>query len=334
MIDCYTPTRNGLLGVADWLAASCTNTAKLQIIALGGMSVAIVALANYLHGPAPWFGPFYMFTICLLTWALGARAGILIGFGCMGVGLTLNGFSLYTGDQFSVGWTIGTRAAVVILVIALVALFRRSYIREWTRARTDYLTGAMTKRAYLEDRARRTSKTSWRVLAYLDLDKFKEVNDTQGHAEGDAVLSMFATNLISCIRSSDTLICLGGDEFLLDIWVRSENDARLAMRSIYVRLTEALQVNGHKLGCSVGAVLIPPRGSAVSRGRDRHRRSADVSRQARPSARAADRTLQQRRREDPDRAAPAALLTRAAPRRLTRTRQRRIARRRSIFSPD
>jgi diguanylate cyclase (GGDEF)-like protein len=264
MIDCYTPTRNGLLGVADWLAATCTNASKLQVLGLGASAVTVVASINYLSGPAPWFGPFYMFIICLLTWALGARAGLLIGFACMGLGLTLNGFSLYTSDHFTVGWTIGTRMAAVILVIALVAMFRRSYIREWTRARTDYLTGALTKRAYLEDRAKRTSKTSWRVLAYLDLDKFKEVNDTQGHAEGDAVLSLFASNLIGCIRSSDTLIRLGGDEFLLDIWVKSEGDARAALRSIHSRLTDALHVNGHKLGCSVGALLIPPRGRAVN----------------------------------------------------------------------
>jgi diguanylate cyclase (GGDEF)-like protein len=264
MIDCYTPAKNALLGAADWLAGTCTNGSTRQILALAGCAIAVVATVNYLSGPAPWFGPFYMFIICLLTWALGARAGVLIGFGCMGLGLTLNGFSLYAGDHFTIGWTICTRMAAVILVIALVAMFRRSYIREWTRARTDYLTGALTKRAYLEDRARRTSKTSWRVLAYLDLDKFKEVNDTRGHAEGDAVLSLFATNLISCIRSSDTLVRLGGDEFLLDIWVKNEADGRGAMRSIYSRLTDALHVNGHKLGCSVGAILIPPRSRAVS----------------------------------------------------------------------
>jgi diguanylate cyclase (GGDEF)-like protein len=264
MIQYLKPTRNGVLRVADWLAETCTNASKLQILALGAAGVAAVAIVNYLHGPAPWFGPFYMFIICLVTWALGAGVGVLVGFACMGLGLTLNGFSLYTGDQFTVGWTIGTRAAVVILVISLVALFRRSYIREWTRARTDYLTGAMTKRAYLEDRAKRTSKGSWRVLAYLDLDKFKEINDTQGHAEGDAVLSMFSRNLISSIRNSDTLVRLGGDEFLLELWVKNENDARAAMRSIYKRLNDALQVNGHNLGCSVGALLIPPRGKAVT----------------------------------------------------------------------
>jgi len=264
MIDHLRPTRNGALGAADWLAETCTNTSKLQVLAVGAAGIGVVSMVNYLYGPAPWFGPFYMFTICLLTWALGARIGVLIGFACMGLGLTLNGFSLYTGDRFTVGWTIGTRAAAVILVIALVAMFRRCYIREWTRARTDYLTGAMTKRAYLEDRARRTSKSSWRVLAYLDLDKFKEVNDTKGHAEGDAVLSMFASNLINSIRGSDTLVRLGGDEFLLELWVKNENDARAAMRSVYNRLNNALQVNGHNLGCSVGALLIPPRGRAVT----------------------------------------------------------------------
>jgi diguanylate cyclase (GGDEF)-like protein len=124
----------------------------------------------------------------------------------------------------------------------------------------------MTKRAYLEDRAKRTSKGSWRVLAYLDLDKFKEINDTEGHAEGDAVLSMFSRNLISTIRGGDTLVRLGGDEFLLELWVKNESDARAAMRSIYTRLNNALQVNGHNLGCSVGALLIPPRGKAVTEG--------------------------------------------------------------------
>src|SRR6185437_4206858 len=74
------------------------------------------------------------------------------------------------------------------------------------------------------------------------------------------------TNLISSIRGSDTLVRLGGDEFLLELWVKNENDARAAMRSIYTRLNDALQVNGHNLGCSVGALLIPPRGKAVTEG--------------------------------------------------------------------
>jgi diguanylate cyclase (GGDEF)-like protein len=264
MIDCYTPVKTWLLGIGDRLAAISTDATMPQMLALGGSAIAAVASTNYLFGQAAWFGPFYMGIICLMTWALGARVGLVTGLICMGTGLWLNGFSLYTGDRFTVGWTIGTRAACVLLVIALVSTFRRSYIREWTRARTDYLTGAMTKRAYLEDRAKRTSKSYWRVLAYLDLDKFKEVNDTQGHAEGDAVLSLFATNLIGCIRNSDTLIRLGGDEFLLEIWVKNESDARAAMRSIHSRLTDSLHVNGHRLGCSVGALLIPPRGRAIN----------------------------------------------------------------------
>jgi diguanylate cyclase (GGDEF)-like protein len=264
MVGWLTSVRNGPLRAADWLTASCTNDAKHQVLAIGLAGVATVAAANYVFGPAMWFGPFYMSIICLETWALGARGGVLFGFGCMGTGMILNGFDFFDSDHFAVGWTIGTRMAAVILVISLVALFRRSYIKEWTRARTDYLTGAMTKRAYLEERATRTSKTSWRVLAYLDLDKFKEVNDRQGHAEGDAVLSRFAGNLLGTIRSSDTLVRLGGDEFLLEIWVRNESDAHAAMKSIHSRLSDALYVNGHKLGCSVGALLIPPRSKAVS----------------------------------------------------------------------
>ncbi|MGH6741216.1 MAG: GGDEF domain-containing protein, partial [Bradyrhizobium sp.] len=264
MINCYVPARNGLAGLADWIAGTCTKAPRGQIFGFGGSAIATVALINYLHGPASWFGPFYMSIICLMTWALGARIGVATGVLCMGMALWLNGFSVYQQDRFVVGWTVGTRMATAFLVIALLALFRHSYVREWTRARTDYLTGAITKRAYLEDRAQRRSKVQWRVLAYLDLDKFKEINDNLGHAEGDAVLSMFANKVMGCIRSGDALVRLGGDEFLLELWVKSEADACAAMRSIHNRLTEALAINQHELGCSVGALLIPPRAKGVS----------------------------------------------------------------------
>lgn len=263
MINCYAPAKNGLASLADWLVGTCTNAPRSQVLSLGGSAIATVALVNYLHGPAAWFGPFYMSIICLMTWSMGARIGVATGMLCISLALWLNGFSVYTHDRFLVGWTVGTRMATAFLVVALLAMFRRSYVREWTRARTDYLTGAMTKRAYLEDRAQRRSKSQWRVLAYLDLDKFKEINDALGHAEGDAVLSTFARKVMGCIRSGDALVRLGGDEFLLELWTRSEADACAAMHSIYGRLTGALAIDEHELGCSVGALLIPPRAKGV-----------------------------------------------------------------------
>lgn len=86
-------------------------------------------------------------------------------------------------------------------------------------ARTDVLTGLPNRRAFEEAfeqamaRHRRTGRPI--ALAFLDIDRFKSINDTHGHGIGDEVLQTFALRLTSCVRVTDTVSRLAGDEFVI-----------------------------------------------------------------------------------------------------------------------
>ena len=86
-------------------------------------------------------------------------------------------------------------------------------------ARTDPLTGIPNRRMFEEHLAmtilRANRAGTWIGIAYLDIDHFKEINDTYGHAVGDAVLIEFAQRLTGAIRNTDTVARLAGDEFVI-----------------------------------------------------------------------------------------------------------------------
>ena len=87
----------------------------------------------------------------------------------------------------------------------------------WQQANFDTLTG-LPNRHMFHDRLAQEIKKSHRsglpmVLMLLDLDRFKEVNDALGHAQGDVLLAEAARRIASCVRESDTVARLGGDEF-------------------------------------------------------------------------------------------------------------------------
>jgi diguanylate cyclase len=101
------------------------------------------------------------------------------------------------------------------------------------------------------------------AVMFLDLDRFKVVNDTLGHSMGDRLLKAVANRLQSCLRGGDTLARFGGDEFMLLLpEIRTRDDVVVIGDKILDRLSVPFTIDGHDLyvGASIGIALYPEAG--------------------------------------------------------------------------
>jgi diguanylate cyclase (GGDEF)-like protein/PAS domain S-box-containing protein len=130
----------------------------------------------------------------------------------------------------------------------------------------DLLTG-LPNRTLLQDRAEYAIATARRAgspvsLLLMDLDHFKEVNDTFGHAAGDTLLRQVGERIVGSIRESDTVARLGGDEFAVLLPGTSADDARRVAQTVLTALERPILIEGHALGisASVGIATSPEHG--------------------------------------------------------------------------
>lgn len=131
----------------------------------------------------------------------------------------------------------------------------------------DQLTG-LANRRLLEDRLEQAISSAVRRdytmgLLYLDLDHFKDVNDSLGHHVGDLLLQLVSQRLLKCIRAEDTLARTGGDEFVIMLGeLRTAEDAARTAEKILVELGLPLQLGEDELRISpsIGISMFPQDG--------------------------------------------------------------------------
>ena len=130
-------------------------------------------------------------------------------------------------------------------------------------AHYDALTG-LPNRVLFGDRAQvaiaraRRNRTPLALL-YLDLDNFKSVNDSLGHAAGDRLLKEVASRFVACVRGSDTVSRQGGDEFLVLLpEIRNPEDAAVIAQKLIQALEKPVALPGMDahVGCSIGIALL------------------------------------------------------------------------------
>ena len=131
------------------------------------------------------------------------------------------------------------------------------------QAFTDTLTGLKNRRAMDHILSRLIGAGAHFALMHLDLDYFKTVNDTMGHAAGDHVLQHVARIMVEETRDEDTVARVGGDEFVL-IFHRLHDRARLRRIAgrLIERLEQPIRFNGQtcRISASIGIVLSPESG--------------------------------------------------------------------------
>ena len=132
----------------------------------------------------------------------------------------------------------------------------------WHNAHHDLLTGLPNRRLFLdrleqEVKHAKRSNLSLAVL-FLDLDGFKDVNDTLGHEAGDRVLQLVAERLTNCVREEDTVARLGGDEFtVILIGAEQQQDIEVVAQTIIdaIALPFDLEKKSVQISASIGISL-------------------------------------------------------------------------------
>jgi diguanylate cyclase (GGDEF)-like protein len=159
--------------------------------------------------------------------------------------------------------------AIVLLFLPILAVHRggREAIAKEHQALHDALTGLPNRELFRDriDHAVRTSRRSGdaAVVMLMDLDHFKEINDTLGHHMGDLLLLEVARRLQRALRESDTVARLGGDEFgVLLPRVDKPGDAAVVAQQLLVHLREPFVLEGMRLeiDASIGIAMHPLHG--------------------------------------------------------------------------
>lgn len=138
-------------------------------------------------------------------------------------------------------------------------------------AHHDFLTG-LPNRSLLEDRLRQALARAVRnrskfAVMFIDLDKFKAVNDTLGHHIGDALLKEVTRRIQGCLRASDTVSRQGGDEFVLLLEdIGDEADITHTARKLLAAIGSSCHLDGHVVTVtpSIGISLFPTDGLSVT----------------------------------------------------------------------
>jgi len=149
--------------------------------------------------------------------------------------------------------------------LAVVAIEQRQLTDDLAyQALHDALTG-LPNRYLLEQQLERilaeARRHNWLVaVLFIDLDYFKQINDTLGHTAGDMVLEQVARRLESCLRKSDCLARMGGDEFTVVLpELADSHDAQCVAEKLLVAFREPILIEGHELfrTASIGISLYP-----------------------------------------------------------------------------
>ena len=131
----------------------------------------------------------------------------------------------------------------------------------------DMLTGLANRRLLLDRLSlaiahARRNKSAMAVV-YLDLDGFKQINDTLGHGTGDLLLKIVAGRMVATVREEDTVARLGGDEFIIALWhVSGTDDAVSVALKVIKAVSQPYVIEGHTVSIttSAGVSIYPDHG--------------------------------------------------------------------------
>jgi diguanylate cyclase (GGDEF)-like protein len=217
-----------------------------------------ISILDWVTGPELAFSVFYTLPISFAAYTLGNRWGLVVAAFAAVAWFAIDVQDhVYTHPAFYL-WNTVVRGSFFVAIAMLVARNRALMVRARQLALADGLTGAANSRAFrdaMEREIGRSDRTGRPYsVVYIDLDNFKTVNDTLGHAEGDALLRDVSQTLKARLRSADLLARLGGDEFAVLLPETDVAGAEQVTLALHKALKHLFLDRHSALGASIGAV--------------------------------------------------------------------------------
>ncbi|HEY3488904.1 MAG TPA: GGDEF domain-containing protein [Candidatus Deferrimicrobiaceae bacterium] len=229
------------------------------ILASGYLFVAVLGVIDYFTSSDLSFLIFYLVPVFVVTFFVGSWAGTILSVACTAVWFGVNTRELMADAATVIPfWNIAQKLAFFFLMTWLLGALKKAMMHVQAQARIDPLTGLPNRRTFQEvaaaeiHRSRRYKRPF--TFAYIDLDRFKSVNDTRGHAEGDRLLCAVSDTLREALREVDLAVRLGGDEFALLLPETDYASAQTAVSNLRDRLILVMEAHGWPVTFTIGVV--------------------------------------------------------------------------------
>jgi diguanylate cyclase (GGDEF)-like protein len=229
------------------------------------LSVGLLGAIDHATGYELSFSVFYIAPVAAASWYSNRRSGVVVAVASAVTWMIVDWTSGHRHSNIIIlFWNAAVRLIFFLIVSELLCRLRHHLDKEKALARKDPLTSALNANAFMDvartlfDLARRYGHTT--ALGYVDLDNFKRVNDTQGHAEGDRVLASVAEMLLRSVRRTDVVARLGGDEFGVLLPETSRAGAEQLFGKVRSQLLQQAKDSGWPITPSIGVAVfrVPP----------------------------------------------------------------------------
>jgi len=252
--------KSSQIRIYRWLTSlELLSKGKLITIATG--IVFALGFVDYLTGFELSFSFFYLIPVAMTAWAGNRNTGLAFSVISAATWLLSNLLSgQYYSNPFIGVWNTLIRFGFYAVVTILLAELRHALEEERILANTDPLTGALNRRSFndLAEKKMIYSEVNRRpyTMVYIDLDNFKTVNDTLGHAIGDLVLKTVVDSIQGQIRNTDFLARLGGDEFAILLTDIDQKHAEPIVERIQLSLLDKMEENDWDITFSIGVLTV------------------------------------------------------------------------------
>jgi len=221
--------------------------------------IAGIAVLDHLSGFELSFSIFYVIPVAIAAWNINLPSGVLFS---IFSGAIWSIVDYTSGHNYSNGfipiWNGFVRLLFFLIISYLLTEMKRGIIILKTLSDTDSLTGILNGRGFEKYTkimiAQPQKKESVFSLAYLDIDNFKNINDKLGHSSGDLLLTTLAKSIRDCVRDTDIVARIGGDEFVVLLCSRNYEESDLIMNRMKEHVDIVMKKNNWPVSLSIGIV--------------------------------------------------------------------------------